>query len=139
MPRPNQYDRFGNVTRDASRLRVPAGLPEDVQAIFEWIVRAADAGHFAPAESPLLVEYCYSLARCAKAEAAVRAEGEVIVVKGEPKPNPWLVILKGARDQVGVLSTKLRLATNARVESKQVKGSGEPVPLVDFTRLRKQP
>jgi len=125
MPRPNQYDDFGNPSSDATRLQPPAGLPDEVEAVFRLIVSACDPAHFAPAESPLLVEYCYVLARCARAEAAIRIEGEVIQTpRGDVRANPWLSIVKDARHQVGILATKLRLAPNSRVESKQVSAKG---------------
>lgn len=133
MPRPNQYDYFGNVSTAATRLRAPRGLPADVRDIFEAIVSAAQADHFAPAERPLLVEYCHCLARSHRAEAAVRAEGEVV----NGKPSPWLLILKDNRNTIGNLATKLRLAPNARTESKQVKAGEAPVT-VDFSRLHRK-
>lgn len=118
MPRPSQYDYYGNPTADATRLQPPEGLPDDVAAIFLAITSVAAADHFAPAERPLLVEYCRSLARCSRAEEAIHEEGEIV----GGKANPWLLILRDARHQVGTLATKLRLAPNARTEAKQVKG-----------------
>lgn len=138
MPRPNQYDQFGNVSTDASRLRPPEGLPDDVREVFDTIVGAARPDHFAPAERPLLVEFCHCVARSIRGEAVVRTEGEVIVTpKGDVKMNPWLLVLKDNRNTLGNLATKLRLAPNARTESKQVK-AGEPPVSVDFSKLRKR-
>ena len=134
MPRSNQYQSFGRSTRVPVDLVVPEGLRDDVYALVRFYLANTSPGHFAPAEIHLLVQHCQAVARCVRGEAAIEAEGDVIVVNGKPIPNPWLGIVRDARKEVGVLATKLRLAPNARIESKQAK-AGDGSVTVDFSKL----
>jgi phage terminase small subunit len=104
----------------------------DAQVIWRQIIAAADPNHFREIDRTALREYAEAAARCHRAEAALREQGDVV----SGRPNAWLAVLKQARFEVANLSTKLRLVPSARTQPVTItRGEGRGASLATAAEL----
>jgi phage terminase small subunit len=96
------------------RLSPPLELQGRARQVFVDTVAACKAGHFLPQDTPLLAEYCRSVALAEQAHAALALEGPVVASPQGSKASPWITILEKAQRSLIALSMRLRISPQGR-------------------------
>jgi phage terminase small subunit len=105
-----------------ARLTCRRTAPEAVQAAFARVVASVEAGHFQPADAPLIERYAEAIVQ---AEAASTALDQFGPVTPEGKVSPWLVVQEKAHRSATALAGKLRLAPVARMSQDRAAKTAE--------------
>jgi phage terminase small subunit len=99
---------------DCRRVAPPAELPEPAKQLWGELVDAFPANRFHVSDRPLLALYCRAVCQANIAfswlEKCGAAHGSAI--------SPWQKIADSAVKQVAVLSTRLRLCPQSRLDRK---------------------
>jgi len=100
-----------------TRLDIPKELTlKGEKEVWHQIIGAYPADYFNTGDLALLVNYCRMKMLADKSYGLLKREGEIIENNtGNPITNPRLKVYKEALNSLGVLSTKLRIATNGRI------------------------
>jgi P27 family predicted phage terminase small subunit len=95
----------------------PAHLSAAAAAEWQRILPVMHAeGLVTALDTANITSYCLLFARITEAQAAIDAEGAVIVTpSGIRRPNPWLSIQNTAIRQISAVSQRLGLSPNARM------------------------
>jgi P27 family predicted phage terminase small subunit len=132
MPRQSSADlAVVRPATDLTRLRPPAELGKDEQAVWRQIVLSVDEKHFRPSDAPLLVRYCQNVVLASRAAAALDREGAVI----GSRPNPWLTVAEKADRALVALSMRLRVSPQARLRADGMAVKGPPASVYELMRL----
>jgi P27 family predicted phage terminase small subunit len=131
MPRRSAADLA--VVRPAggfTRLRPPAELGKEEQAVWRQVVLACDPKHFQQSDAPLLVRYCENVVLARRAAAALEREGAVLA----GRVNPWLTVAEKADRALVALSMRLRISPQARMRREGSVPKGPPASVYDLMR-----
>lgn len=113
-----------------SRAKPPRHLSKLAKQAWKQIVNTLPAEHFRASDLFLLEAYCeaYATWRDAQIELA-KPENKFTVVShtGFETANPLLNVIKQASSSMAQLSTKLRLAPNARISNSKAGHEEQPV------------
>jgi phage terminase small subunit len=115
------------------RLRPPDGLPDGARRCFVDLVTALPAGHFKPADLPLLCRFAEATAVAEEAAFQMSQPGGLVTVEG--KASPWIGIHSTMTKQLNILALRLRLGPQSRALKQSKK---EPAPVSVYDRLRMQ-
>jgi P27 family predicted phage terminase small subunit len=104
------------VALDATQRRVspPPDLPEPARAIWSQLVDSLPGDRFHASDRPLLGLYCRVLHQADVALRAVEKHGAV----DASDTNPWVKVAESAIKQCALLSSKLRLCPQTRMDRK---------------------
>lgn len=97
-----------------SRLQPPRDLAADERRLFLELVNATRPQHFLPSDRPLLVRYVEAACLAARASRELKTLGVV----GPEGVNPWLAVRSRATREMAVLSTRLRLSPQSRLNQR---------------------
>ena len=118
-------------THQRHTLRPRQDAPAEVRTIFLELVASVPADHFRQGDGALLEQYWQSILLARKAYAELDAGGPVI----DGKASPWLVVLEKSHRSAVALSGRLRLAPQARADSRSAgRSKGEPPSTYDLMR-----
>jgi phage terminase small subunit len=113
-----------------TRLRPPADLGKDEQAVWRQVVLSCDEKHFRESDMPLLVRYVQNVVLARRAAAALDREGAVI----GGRPNPWLTVAEKADRALVALSMRLRVSPQARLRADGMAAKGPPASVYELMR-----
>ena len=133
MPRRSTADLA--VVRPAAgltRLRPPAELGKEEQAVWRQVVLSCDEKHFRQSDAPLLVRYVQNVVLASRAAASLDREGAVI----GGRPNPWLTVAEKADRALVALSMRLRVSPQARLRADGMAVKGPPASVYDLMRAQ---
>jgi P27 family predicted phage terminase small subunit len=129
MPRRSSADLA--VVRPAAgftRLRPPADLGKEEQAVWRLVVLSCDEKHFRQSDTPLLVRYCQNVVLARRAADALTNEGAVLA----GRPNPWLTVAEKCDRALVSLSMRLRISPQARLRADGMAVKGPPASVYDL-------
>lgn len=104
----------------------PKRLPKVAKAMWKQIVSSLPADHFRRSELPLLEKYCMAEDLYWKAMALMDESMLIITEKGYTLPDTYLTIANKQVQIQTALATKLRIATNARINNTKAAYEKEP-------------
>ncbi len=103
------------------RLKPRSGLSTEVKLLWFELVSTMPHDHFRESDAPLIEQYAQAIALARRAYAHLNEEGSVV----GGRANPWLVVLEKAHRSSLVLSMRLRLSPQSRMDRKAVKDPGQ--------------
>ena len=131
MARQSAAARSVATTYRRPTLRPHDEASEEVRTIFRELVSSVPADHFRAGDGALLEQYAQAILLARKAYAELETGGPVI----DGKASPWLVVLEKAHRSAVALSGRLRLAPQARADSRSAgRNKGSPPSVYETMR-----
>ncbi len=117
MPRsgPLTSVRLPNGDSHHKRLQPPSSLNAAERSVFENLIAATRPDHFIASDLPLLARYCEAIVLGDRAAVELRKN---TIVNG--KASPWVAIQEKATKSMIMLSMRLRLSPQSRVDQKTI-------------------
>ncbi|GJH22232.1 hypothetical protein CBA19CS22_36840 [Caballeronia novacaledonica] len=109
-------------------MALPRGTPKPQLAVFRDVLDSFPAGHFCPADLPMLARYADAAVQAAKLAKLLDEQGAIIEhpVSKRPLVNPAHAAYVGACNVMTSLASRLRICPSARI--RQDAADLKPVP-----------
>jgi len=98
-------------TGTAPRIDPPRNLTPAAAKAFRALVASVDAGHFTPADVPLLAEYARAVELADQAAQGLQ-DGPVV----DGRVSPWVTVQEKASRSLVALSARLRVCPQSRFD-----------------------
>ena len=116
-----------DTTMRRPKVQPPKELSNQAKKVWKTLVNSCPNEQFTDSDFIVLSVFCENYAIMVKATGMLQEQGEIIEApSGRTIKNPWFGILQECTGKITALSTKLRLAPNARKKSDETNEKATP-------------